>query len=245
MDKLVDSVVTAGNNVVPHIQEIVNTITRAAPEVIRRFVEITPQFAPMGIEIVKTLADGIGSQIPKLLELGSKAIRAISDGIVKYVPKAGEAIISFLTGIVDMIGRQSDKLVAAGETIIESILSGFLSTVDKVSSYIGEFVPLIVQGFAAQHEALFSAGMDILGVIGQRIIDSKDKIQLIASDTISNIVTALRDNAPSAIDGTIALLESLVGAIQAAGAHIVEDPQPLIGCFPFGSRRLPGINCSW
>ena len=45
MDKLVDSVVTAGNNVVPRIQEIVNTITRAAPEVIRRFVEITPQFA--------------------------------------------------------------------------------------------------------------------------------------------------------------------------------------------------------
>ena len=165
MDKLVDSVVTAGNNVVPRIQEIVNTITRAAPEVIRRFAEIIPQFAPMGIEIVKTLADGIGSQIPKLLELGSKAIGAISDGIVKYVPKAGEAITSFLTGIVDMIGRQSDKLVAAGGTIIESILSGFLSTVDKVSSYIGEFVTLIVQGFAAQHEALFSAGMDISGAI--------------------------------------------------------------------------------
>ena len=55
--------------------------------------------------------------------------------------------------------------------------------------------------------------MDILGAIGQGIIDSKDKIQSIASDTIFNIVTALQDNAPAAIDGAIAILESLVGAI--------------------------------
>lgn len=243
MDKLIESVVTAGNNVVPRIQEIVNTITRAAPEFVRGFAEIIPQFAPMGIEIVKTLADGIGSQIPTLLEFGSKAIDAISSGIVQYAPKVGESVTGLLTGIVDMIGSNSESLVAAGNTIIETILSGFLTTIDTVSQYIGDFVPLIVQGFSAQHEALFSAGIEILAGIGRGIIENQEQIQSIASNTITNMVTALRDNAPDIIEGGLALLEALVGAIEENMPLIIEAGAVIIGKLIEGiSTASPGVQ---
>lgn len=243
MDKLIESVVTAGNNVVPRIKEIVNTITRAAPEFFRGFAKIIPQFAQMGIEIVKMLADGIGSQIPALLEFGSKAIEAISSGIVQYAPKVGESIFGLLAGIIDMIGNQSESLVAVGGTIIETILSGFLNSVDSVSQYIGEFVPLIVQGFAAQHEALLSAGLEILGAIGQGIIENKDQIQSIASETIANMVTSLRDNAPMIIEGGLALLEALVGAIEENMPIIIETGAVIIGKLIEGiSTASPGVQ---
>ncbi len=213
MDNLIESVVTAGNNVVPRIQEIVDTVVRVAPEFVRGFAEVIPQFAEMGVDIVRTLAQGIGAQIPTLLEYGSKAIGAIADGIVQYAPRAAAAIGELITGIGDMIGSQSDKLVSAGTAIIDGIFSVFESASDVISKYIGDFVPLIADAFLSYHETLFTVGLDILAAIGEGIVENKDEIQSIASETIESMVTSLRENAPAIIEGGVALLEALAGAI--------------------------------
>jgi len=226
---LIETVITAGNNIVPRIQEIAERGLELIPYLVNGIAEAIPEFARMGAEIVQTLADGISAQIPTLLEFGSQAIGAISDGIVKYAPNVGGAVSGLLTDIVDMIGGQSEKLAAAGSTIIETILSGFLDTIDTVSQYVDDFIPLIAEAFAAKHEALFTAGLEILGAIGEGLVKNKEKIENIASDTIGNMVDALTENAPDIIDGAIALLDVLIKGVEDNWEKIKEAGKTIIG----------------
>lgn len=242
-DNLIESVVTAGNNVVPRIKEIVEQVVRVGPEVIRGFSEIIPEFARMGGEIVQTLANGIAKHEQEIWEFGYNSVRWIGNGITENAPKIGEAITAILNDIVFMIGENSDVLMKAGSTVIDTILSGFLDSVDVIGDYISVFIPLIVEGFAAKHEALFAAGMEILGAIGEGIVRNKDEVQHIASETITNMVTSLRDNAPMIIEGGLALLEALVGAIEENLPLIIEMGAVIIGKLVEGiSTASPGVQ---
>lgn len=243
MDNLIESVVTAGNNVVPRIKEIVEQVVRVGPEVIRGFSEIIPEFARMGGEIVQTLANGIAKHEQEIWEFGYNSVRWIGNGITENAPKIGEAITAILNDIVFMIGENSDVLMKAGSTVIDMILSGFLDSVDVIGDYISVFIPLIVEGFAAKHEALFAAGMEILGAIGEGIVRNKDEVQHIASETITNMVTSLRDNAPMIIEGGLSLLEALVGAIEENLPLILEAGAVIIGKLVEGiATASPGVQ---
>lgn len=211
---LVDSVITAGNNVVPRIQEIVERALELGPYLIRGFSEIIPEFAWMGGEIAQTLVNGLAEHELDLYWFGFNIIESIANGIEKYAPSVGAAVTYLIEDIVMMFGENSADLVAAGSTIIETVLAGFLDAVDIIDDYIGNFAVLFVQAFAAQHEAFFSAGMSILGNIAYGISNNKDQIQSIASETITNMVEAFRKQAPFIIEGGLALLEALVGAIE-------------------------------
>lgn len=243
MDNLIESVVTAGNNVVPRIEEIVEQVVRVGPEVIRGFSEIIPEFSRMGGEIVQTLINGIREYEMDLYWFGVKVVDSIANGIEKHAPAIGDVVIDLITFFGMMIGENSDSLVSAGSAIITSVLEGFETGFDLISGYISNFVPLIAQAFAAQHEALFTTGMEVLGAIGRGLVENKDKIQSIASETITNMVTSIRDNAPMIIEGGIALLEALVGAIEENLPLILETGATIIGELISGiSTASPGVQ---
>lgn len=243
MDNLIESVVTAGNNVVPRIKEIVEQVVRVGPEVIRGFSEVIPEFARMGGEIVQTLINGIREYEMDLYWFGVKVVDSIANGIEKHAPAIGDAVIDLITFFGMMIGENSDSLVSAGSAIITSVLEGFETGFDLISGYISNFVPLIAQAFAAQHEALFTTGMEVLGAIGRGLVENKDQIQSIASETIKNMVTSLRDNAPMIIEGGLALLEALVGAIEENLPLIIETGAVIIGKLVEGiSTASPGVQ---
>ncbi len=228
MDNLVESVVTAGHNVVPRIQEIVDQVLRVGPEFIRGFAEVLPEFAKMGGQIIQTLVEGLASHEDEIYQFGYTTIRWIANGIIEYAPKIGEGITSILTSIIYMIGENADVLLEAGATVIETIMKGFIETADVLGDYIAVFIPLLVQAFLAYHETLFTVGMEILADIGRGLVRNKDKIMEMASTTVRNIALALAENAPAIIDGAIVLLEALGNAfvenwplIAAVGTEII------------------------
>lgn len=231
---LVETVVTAGNNIVPRIQEIVKRGLDLLPYLAKGFSKIIPEFAKMGGEIVQTLADGLSKQVPALLDFGSKAIGWVAEGISENVPKAAFAVSSLITGIGDMIGKNSEALANAGWDIIIGIFQVFTSAGDLISQYIGDFVPMLADAFMSKHEALFTLGLDILGSIGQGIVENKEEIQEMAAITIENMVNSLRDNAPMIIEGGIALLEALAGAIIENLPLIIETGAEIIGSLVSG-----------
>ncbi len=228
MDNLVESVVTAGHNVVPRIQEIVNQALRVAPEFIRGFAEVLPEFAKMGGQIIKTLVSGISEYMPDILESGSKLVGWIAQGIAKNAPSIAEGIGSLLSGISTIIGDNTESLLQAGAAIINGIFSAFSQAGEVISQHIGEFIPLLVQAFLSYHEALFTVGIEILGAIGRGLVENKDKVMEMASSTVRNIALAIGENAPAIIDGAIVLLEALANAfvenwpiIAAVGTEII------------------------
>lgn len=228
MDNLVESVVTAGRNVVPRIQEIVDQVLRVGPEFIRGFAEILPEFAKMAGEIIKTLINGLQAQMPAILESGKRLVGWIADGIIQNGAAIATGFTDLIIGLVDIIGSNSNKLVEAGMTMVDSIASGFQDIINAVLPYISDFIPLLVQAFLTYHKTLFTVGIEILGAIGRGLVENKDQIMEMASTTVRNIALAIGENAPAIIDGAIVLLEALANAfvenwplIAAVGTEII------------------------
>lgn len=173
--------------------------------------EKAPEFASVSLQFIQALASGI---------LGAKT---------EIILSANEIINTLRDGISSWLSTNSDGLITLGRNIVSTLFWGFTDAGDIISQHIGDFVPLIASAFTAYHEALFTVGLDILGAIGKGIIENKEEIQYIASGTIESMVTSLRDNAPSIIEGGLALLEALVGAIRENLPLILETGAEIIG----------------
>lgn len=201
-----------------------------------------------------TLSDVISEGITMLSEkahdfvwVSTNIIMAIANGILdgknQIIASAAETVNFIFSVFDEWLYNSEPDLIAFGKDIVNLIFDGFSQAGEVISNHIGTFIPLIAEVFATYHETLFTVGIDILGAIGQGIIDSKNEIQSIASETITNMVTSLRDNAPMIIEGGIALLEALVGAIEENLPYILEAGAAIIGELISGiSTASPGVQ---
>lgn len=184
-----------------------------------------PEFASVSLQFIQALADGI---------LGARSEITI----------AASTIFSMLiNGIGSWLSTNSGELIAAGDQIIAVLFSAFSKAGSLIQDNIGQFIPLITRAFIDYHDALFSIGMDILGAIGQGIVDSKDYIQGVMATAINEMSYALQVNAPMIIDGAIALLEALVGAIEENLPYILEAGAAIVGELVTGiSTASPAVQ---
>lgn len=80
--------------------------------------------------------------------------------------------------------------------------------------------------------------MALIGAVGNGLVENKAGIQAMTSQTIGEMVYSLKVNAPAIIEGGIALLEALVGAITENLPLIVETGAEII------ARLVAGITTS-
>lgn len=207
------------------VSGFMSALSGIVTEGVTMLAEKAPEFASVSMQFIGALGEGLLSAGPQILEA------------------TGQVVETIVTGVSTFLGEHGEEMAQFGIGMVNSILSGFSQAGDVISENIGIFIPLIAEAFLGYHETLFTVGMDILGSIGQGIIDNKDQLQSIASETITNMVTALRDNAPSIIEGGLALLEALVGAIEENMPLIIETGAVIIGKLIEGiSTASPGVQ---
>ncbi len=183
-----------------------------------------PEFASVSLQFVTALADGI---------LGAKD--SIADSLF-------EALYTITDGFGTWLSSNSTELADFGLDIVTIIFEGFRDAGWIISQNIGEFVPLIAAAFFQYHSALFEIGIDILGGIGRGIIEHKEEIAKWADFAIKNMAISLRENAPDIIEGAVALLDALVGAIIENMPLILEAGGQIIASLVEGiSGSLPAL----
>lgn len=187
--------------------------------------EKAPEFASVSLQFVGALADGI---------LGAKD--SIGDSV-------SEVLYTITDGFGTWLSSNSAELADFGLDIVTIIFEGFRDAGWIISQNIGEFVPLIAAAFFQYHSALFEIGIDILGSIGRGIIEHKDEIAKWANFAITNMTISLRENAPDIIEGGLALLEALAGAIEENLPLILETGATIVGELISGiSTASPGVQ---
>lgn len=207
------------------VSGFMSALSGIVTEGVTMLAQKAPEFANVSMQFITALGEGILNAGPQILEA------------------TGQVVETIVTGVSTFLGEHGKEMAQFGIGMVNSILGGFSQAGDVISENIGTFIPLIAEAFLGYHETLFTVGLDILGAIGQGIIDNKDQLQSIASETITNMVTALRDNAPDIIEGGLALLEALVGAIEENMPLIIETGAVIIGKLIEGiATASPGVQ---
>lgn len=187
MDEFVDSVITAGNNIIPRIKEIVPTLIDGLSELV---TQLAPYVSSVIMELEPTIEEGLQSLFGGLSSVASELQPIVADVFSFF----GDAIISGLTS-----------------TIENSDFSFLLDIFDNVKTAAEEVVP-VIEKIAP---ALVTVGAAVKGwQIGtkiQKMVTAFDEAKV----AVSLFSMGLSDTeiAQGALNGTLKASEVLAGLL--------------------------------
>lgn len=187
VDNLVDSVITAGNNIIPRIKEIVPTLIDGLSELV---TQLAPYVSGVIMEIEPTIEEGLQALFGGLSSVASELQPIVADVFSFF----GDAIISGLTSAIE-----------------NSDFSFLLDIFDNVKTAAEEVVP-VIEKIAP---ALVTVGAAIKGwQIGtkiQKMITAFDEAKVAVSLFSMGLSDA--EIAQGALNGTLKASEILAGLL--------------------------------
>lgn len=173
VDNLVDSVITAGNNIIPRIKEIVPTLIDGLSELV---TQLAPYVSSVIMELEPTIEDGLQSLFSGLSSVASELQPIVADVFSFF----GDAIISGLTSaiensdfsfLLDIFNNVKTAIENIAQ-IIDSFKNNANAAWDAISTKIQEVVAFV--------QPYVEAAMQVIGqVVTQVITDLTPVIQSI------------------------------------------------------------------
>ncbi len=173
VDNLVDSVITAGNNIIPRIKEIVPTLIDGLSELV---TQLAPYVSGVIMELEPTIEEGLQALFGGLSSVASELQPIVADVFSFF----GDAIISGLTSAIESsdfsflldIFNNVKTAIENIANIIDSFKNNSNSAWDAISAKIREVVAFV--------QPYVEAAMQVIGqVVTQVITDLTPVIQSI------------------------------------------------------------------
>lgn len=173
VDNLVDSVITAGNNIIPRIKEIVPTLIDGLSELV---TQLAPYVSGVIMELEPTIEEGLQALFGGLSIVASELQPIVADVFSFF----GDAIISGLTSAIESsdfsflldIFNNVKTAIENIANIIDSFKNNSNSAWDAISAKIREVVAFV--------QPYVEAAMQVIGqVVTQVITDLTPVIQSI------------------------------------------------------------------
>lgn len=188
VDNLVDSVITAGNNIIPRIKEIVPTlidglselVTQLAPYVSGVIMELEPTIE----EGLQTLFGGLSSVASELQPIVADVFSFFSDAIISGLTSAIEnSDFSFLLDIFDNVKTAAEEVVP----VIEEIAPALVTVGAAVKGWqIGTKIQKMVTAF---DEAKVAVSLFSMGLSDAEIAQGALNGTLKASEVLAGLLT--------------------------------------------------------
>lgn len=207
---LVYSAETAIKNIIPTIQKIISGISEALPQVIAEIGSQVPQFLEVGIDMARSLLDGITGCLFNnengmgLIAVASSIIETLINGTIELLPDIIKTGIDIILGLVQGLTESLPELIP---TVIDAMLTIVDTLLDNIDLIIDTGIQLLI-GLA---EGLIEALPSLI-----------DKIPII----ISKLVNAIANNLPKIVQAGITLIVELAkGLIKAIPQLISKIPE--------------------
>lgn len=210
----VDSVGTAGENIIPRVEQILtgigSAIQKLAPiigEQLPPLIQsVLPSMLSAGGELLSGLANGIISAAPGLIETGVPMIASLVSGLTDALPDIASSAVEIITTLANSISEQLPTLIpVAVDAILQ--LAETLTDPDSLGNMIDSAIHLIM-------------------ALADGLINALPKLIEKAPIIIKNLVTAIVNNAPKLLQAGIDLIVKLgSGLIQAIPQLVKNIPQ--------------------
>lgn len=137
LNNFVDSVITVGDNLIPRISMILESITKLisslAPKLVAEVPNIVSQLLPSIIQGAVSIINAIVQALPQLIDV-----------IVGMLPQFIAGIQQIFTGIIEALPSLMQTLVSQLPTLIPMIIDGIVGMVVTLASSFGDIIqPLI------------------------------------------------------------------------------------------------------
>lgn len=228
-----DSVVIAGNNLIPRIQELLPRIVEAVTSLVGTVSEQLPALLesvlPSLIEGATSLIAGLMAALPAVLavlgDVAPTVIGILVPALIDLLPQIVQTGIDVIVSLVQGISEAMPELIpAATEAILEIVDT--LTNPDNIGK-------------------LVDAALKIILTLADGIIDAVPRLLEVAPKIIENLVTALIENFPKIIESGAKLVKSLIDGLIKSIPQLTETaPKLIIGIVQGILDNLPEIIMS-
>ena len=87
VQNLVDSVITAGNNILPAVDQIAKSVIDVLPQILDSIIQALPSFLQAGQNILDTLIVGIRQNLPAIMDATMQILNTLLNTLVSNLPQ--------------------------------------------------------------------------------------------------------------------------------------------------------------
>lgn len=225
-----DSVVIAGNNLIPRIQELLPRIVEATTSLIGTVSEQLPAILgtvlPSLVEGATNLVTGLMAALPSVLsvlaDVAPTVINTLVPALIELLPQITQTGIDVIVSLAQGIADALPQLIpAATDAIIEIV--EVLTSPDNLGN-------------------LIDAALAIILALVDGLVDATPKLIAAVPDVIANLVTAIITNMPKILEAGVEITMALAdGLIKALPELIAAIPNLILGIVQGIIDNLPEI----
>lgn len=241
-DQLVQSVVTAGENIIPRMGQIISTLVQTvvqyAPqlgqEIMNGLSQIDPtQVGQTASDLILMLVDGIVQNLPMLASAALKIVMALGQGLIENGPQILDMLGQLLLQLANFIIQHVPDILNAAVQLFGMLAQGIAQNAPTIIatlvSLLSQLIAQVISWAAQMLGQAISAGAQFLGGLMGGLAALPGNIASLLSGAISTVVgwvSQFASNATSAAsqfgsklrDG----LAAIPGTLGNIGANIIQ-----------------------
>ena len=250
-ENLVNSVVTAGENIIPRIEEtlpnVVNGLNVLINTAVDMLPDLLPQFAQMGADAIGAVtsalsnADGLADAVaqmgiilidsavellPEFVNVGISLLESLIGALLDNIDAIVDAAIEIGMALISSFIQVIPELIVAGIEIIAALIDGIAQSLPELIPAAKEGIMTILQAIRDNIQTILAAGIEILIALIDGLTEMIPELIPVAVECIFAIVDGLLENLPelltAAIQIILALALGLIDAIPDLIAYIPE-----------------------
>lgn len=206
INNLVDSIVTAGENILPRVETIIDGV----------------------IELVMSATEIIIDDLPQIIETGRGMISGLLQGIQEMLPELASSAFLIIQELVTSLLESLPQLLQMGIDLLTELINGISQTLPQLIPVMVDAVAGIAETLIDNIDTIIDAGIDLIIGLADGLIAALPKLIERAPVIIDKLVTKLTD--PDMIGRIIQaagrlISELAIGLIQAIPKLLANIPQ--------------------
>ena len=178
INNFVDSLVVAGENIIPRINTVIKGLTQLITQASQTII-------PLAV-------DTLLQNLPSIVAAGMDMVLAIVNGILDNIDLLIDCTLDIIDVIVDKLIENLPKLVEGGIRLIVALAGGLIEAIPQLVENIPEIIMAIVEGFAAGASQIFEVGKNIVRGVWEGIKSMGDWLWNSVKGFFSGIVDGVK-----------------------------------------------------
>lgn len=225
-----DSVVIAGNNLIPRIQELLPRIVEATTSLVGTVSEQLPAI--------------LGTVLPSLVEGATNLVTGLMAALPSVLSVLADVAPTVINTLVPALIELLPQITQTGIDVIVSLAQGIADALPQLIPAATDAIIKIVEVLTSPENLgnLIDAALAIILALVDGLVDATPKLIAAVPDVIANLVTAIIANMPKILEAGVEITMALAdGLIKALPELIAAIPNLILGIVQGIIDNLPEI----
>lgn len=225
-----DSVVTAGNNLIPRIQELLPRIVEATTSLIGTVSEQLPAI--------------LGTVLPSLVEGATNLVTGLMAALPSVLSVLADVAPTVINTLVPALIELLPQITQTGIDVIVSLAQGIADALPQLIPAATDAIIEIVEVLTSPENLgnLIDAALAIILALVDGLVDATPKLIAAVPDVVANLVTAIIANMPKILEAGVEITMALAdGIIKAIPELVAAIPNLILGIVQGIIDNLPEI----